>query len=666
MYDVNPLIACCQALAVRCDGAVEEDGAGFNAGDSAFGKRVARLPAAAWDNQMAYAVYRMLRKYSGQLSAYGCSYDALLAPPKPSESDETIRSQAASQARRAERAARQDAERRPATMTIVGNTVVVNFGVHNWDHFSAMLAGTKALADRRFDGTTKNWIVKIQADTVSGILDLIRRLPFEVAEDFEEGLVTALQTRVEREAAAVEASRAAASDFVVNGLNPGVEPRPFQRAGVQYAVQTQRCLIADDMGLGKTIQALATFAHLQAFPALVVCPASVKINWGREAQKWVAGASIEVLNGKPGTYAADITIVNYDNLTKHVDALRARGLKAIAFDEFHYVKNPKAQRSKACEELAAGVGIRLGLTGTPVLNRPAEIINLLAILDRLDAAGGPGKLIYHYAGGYRDGYGVQYPKNPDPARLEELNARLRATCMIRRTKDQVLTELPEKARADIWLQLDNRAAYDRVERRTASAKGGAAEHLTRIGELRKLAAEGKLAAIKEWVADFLATGEKLVLFAHHVATQDALAAEFPGCAVVRGADDASTRQANVDRFQNEADCRLIVCSLKAAREGITLTAARSVAFAELGWHPGEMLQAEDRVHRIGQRNAVTAYYLLAADSIDVEMNDLINTKAVGVKALANGNKLTEEEYAALEASAVEGVLAGLRARQMRS
>ncbi len=665
MYDVTPLIACCQALAARCDGAQEEDGQGYNGSDTNFGKRCARIPADMWDAQLAYAVHRMLRKYKGQLAAYGHDLDAIEAPAKPVDVAEAdARAQAAAQARKAERALRTQATRVAPTATIVGDTVVFNLGAGNWDIFAPMLAAIKALADRRFDGRTKTWAAGISASTVEPILDIIRAYPFEVADDFEETLVAGLQAKVAREAKTTAASRASTSEFTVAGL--GGTLRPFQRAGVEYAVAAKRCLIADDMGLGKTVQALATFQHENAFPALVICPASVKINWQREAQKWLPGKLVAVLNGKDVTAddlaGVDVVVANYDILRKHEGVLLEMPWQAVAFDEFHYAKNPKAQRSQICEAIVKKVPIRLGLTGTPVLNRPAELINLLAILDRLDAAGGPGKLIYHYAGGYRDGYGVRYPANPDPVRLEELNARLRATCLVRRTKDQVLTELPAKQRADVWLTIDNRAAYDRAERGAVKGLGDAAEHLTRIGTLRQLAAEGKLEAIKAWVTDFLESGEKLVIFAQHIATQQALIAAFPGCAAVLGEMDAQTRQDNVDAFQRDPAVKLIVCSLKAAREGITLTAASNVAFAELGWHPGEMLQAEDRCHRIGQTNAVTAWYLLAAGTIDEDMNDLIAAKRVAVTALANGNRMTEEDALALKAGTAAALAARLQAK----
>lgn len=660
MYDVTPIIACCQALAARCDGAQEEDAQGYNGSDTTFGKRCSRIPVELWDAQLAYAAHRMLRKYKGQLAAYGHDFDAIQVPAKPIEADEA---QGRAAARQADRQVRTAAAPRIApTATIQGEAVVFNLGVGNWDIFKPMLAAIKALADRRFDGVTKNWTSPITAATAEPILDIIRAYPFVVADDFEEVLVAGLTAKVASEAKATAASRASTSDFTVAGL--GGTLRPFQRAGVEYAVGAKRCLIADDMGLGKTVQALAVFQHENAFPALVICPASVKINWQREAQKWLPGKVVAVLNGKDVTVddlsRVDVVVANYDILRKHEAVLMDMPWQAVAFDEFHYAKNPKAQRSQICEAIVKDVPIRLGLTGTPVLNRPAELINLLAILDRLDAAGGPGKLIYHYAGGYRDGYGVRYPTNPDPVRLEELNARLRTTCLVRRTKDQVLTELPAKQRADVWLTIDNRAAYDRAERGAVKGLGDAAEHLTRIGTLRQLAAEGKLEAIKAWVTDFLESGEKLVIFAQHIATQQALIAAFPGCAAVLGEMDAQTRQDNVDAFQRDPTVKLIVCSLKAAREGITLTAASNVAFAELGWHPGEMLQAEDRCHRIGQTNAVTAWYLLAAGTIDEDMNELIQAKAVAVTALANGNRMTEEEALALKAGTAATVAARLQ------
>jgi SNF2 family DNA or RNA helicase len=349
--------------------------------------------------------------------------------------------------------------------------------------------------------------------------------------------------------------------------------------------------------------------------------------------------------------------------------LDRRDFKAIVLDEMHYVKNYKAKRTEAIKHLAKRRGIRLGLTGTPVLNRPQELISPLGILGRLDDMGGFWHFARHFCNAYKTSYGWDMS---GAAHLEELNQRLRATCFVRRRKSEVLTELPAKQRAIVPVDITNRKEYEAAEAdvisycagramkqeaflkslrgqppevqarmkrehyEDAAERAEQAEQLVRIEALKQVAAKGKAEAVQEWVESFLESGEKLVLFAHHRDFQRSLCALFPGCARLAGDDDSATRQANVDRFQTDPDCRLIVCSLVAGGVGITLTAASNVAFVEFGWNPAAHDQAEDRTHRIGQRDQVTAWYLAADRTIDTDILDLVEKKRAVVDAATDG------------------------------
>src|SRR5215210_6200917 len=177
-----------------------------------------------------------------------------------------------------------------------------------------------------------------------------------------------------------------ADDAELPELDLGGELHPFQRAGVQYALQRRRTFIADEQGLGKTIQALAAIEAADAFPTAVICPASVKLNWERETQTWLPQRRVEVVDGRNSSGwpaeadNADLVVLNYDILEPHLDKLLARGLRALVLDESHYVKNARAQRTKAALELANKLpedALRLALTGTPVLNRPEELVSQL-------------------------------------------------------------------------------------------------------------------------------------------------------------------------------------------------------------------------------------------------------------------------------------------------
>lgn len=422
------------------------------------------------------------------------------------------------------------------------------------------------------------------------------------------------------------------------------------------------CFIADEPGLGKTIQALVIIEASSAYPALVLCPASVKWNWSRETNKWLPGKRVIVLSGKGSSETLDqydVVICNYDVVRARQDQFNAVAWKAFIADESHYLKAPKAQRTKACQQIANRIPIRLALTGTPVMNRPKELLAQLTVLGRLEDMGGFWKFVNRYCGCYRDRFGL----NLDGAtHLDELAEQLRSICFIRRTKEQVLKELPPKQRSIIDVPIDNKTEYREAEqdlltwigdratqeadflesiidleadehrravaahRDSAEARAAKAEELVRIEALKQIAAKGKLAEAKAWIENFLESDQKLVVFAVHKDIQHSLTTNFPDAARILGSDKAVVRQENVDRFQNDPDCRLIVCSLQAGGVGITLTAASNVAFLEQGWTPSAMDQAEDRLHRIGQQDSVNAWYLLDMNTIDGQIWNLIEDK----------------------------------------
>jgi SWI/SNF-related matrix-associated actin-dependent regulator of chromatin subfamily A-like protein 1 len=192
------------------------------------------------------------------------------------------------------------------------------------------------------------------------------------------------------------------------------------------------------------------------------------------------------------------------------------------------------------------------------------------------------------------------------------------------------------AREVAALDEEERAAAIRARGREAEQRARRAQALVRITQLALIAARGKLDGAREWITSFLETGEKLVVFTRHREIGDALLAAFPDAACATGRLDADGRAAEVERFQTDDACRLIVCSLDAAGVGLTMTAASNVAFVELGWTPAAHDQAEDRVHRIGQEDAVTAWYLIAADTIDERIAAAIEHKRALVRAATDG------------------------------
>ncbi len=472
-----------------------------------------------------------------------------------------------------------------------------------------------------------------------------------------------------RGAGLVELSGAHDAELAVPGL--GGELKPFQRAGVAYLLARRRAFLADEQGLGKTIQALACVEAAQAYPAIVVCPASLKLNWLRELGRWLPRRQVEVLSGAGGGRApggADIVVVNYDVLAPRIEELCALAPRAVVLDESHYCKNPAAKRTQAAQRLAAAVaadGLVLALSGTPVTNRPAELVSQLRILGRLEEFGSGAR------------FGERFRGSDAHMRL---HWHLRSRCFVRRLKADVLPQLPAKTRAIVPVELDNEAEYRLAERDVIAwlqsqpldlsvldAKVAAAlraERLVRLGALKQLAALGKLKAALTWIHDFCSSGERLVVFARHRAVQRALLEHFPRALHILGEDSHGAREQALGDFQrpDRPGNQLIVCSLEVAGHGITLTRSSNVAFLELDWTPAKHDQAEDRCHRIGQDDAVTAYYLLAAGTVDETIANLLERKRAVIAAVTDGQE--HNDGGVLEALARE--LRGTPYRHLRA
>lgn len=455
-----------------------------------------------------------------------------------------------------------------------------------------------------------------------------------------------LRAEAAEAAAAIRASRATEAEPIAEvAAVLGGTLEPFQWAGVRYVLEARRAFLADEQGLGKTVEALAALEADDAFPAVVVCPASLKLNWQRETARWLPHRSVAVVEGRVAVPPrADVVILNYEIVAAQREALARRRPRALVLDESHYCKNPQAKRTRAARRLAESLppdALRLALTGTPVLNHAEELISQLRVLGRLEDFGSGARFKQQFRG---------------PLTEERLHWHLRRRCFVRRRKSEVLPQLPEKRQVVVPVALSNAREYklaeddviawlreqplDLSELNAKIAATLRAQRLAQLGTLQRLAARGKLAAALAWIHDFLESGEPLVLFARHVEVQQAVLERFPDALHLLGADSIDAREAAVRAFQDEQDAPpLIVCATRVAAQGITLTRASNVAFLELEWTPAMHDQAEDRCHRIGQRDAVTAWYLLAAGTIDETMARLIARKRGLVAAVTDGRRL---------------------------
>ena len=467
----------------------------------------------------------------------------------------------------------------------------------------------------------------------------------------------------------VDASRSVDAEITIASLKADL--LPYQRAGVSYASNARRTFIADEMGLGKTLQAIATIEYVHdSYPAVVVCPPSLILNWQAEYNRWLPDRRVAVVTNRKdfpdnGTY--DVVVVGYSNITKWERELSKH--RSYVFDESHYCKTVTAQRTKSAQKIAKSApkeGIVLCLTGTPVTNRPSEYASQLDILGRLKEFGGLWGFYRRYCNAYQDSFGQWNISGH--SHLDELNDKLRGVCYIRRTKDQVLSELPpvihspvvvegsaaamkeyKKAETDIIQYLVDRAKE--IARELGEPVGSAAviarikaesnEHLVRLSVLRRISARAKMPIVEEWVQQRIDDGKKVVIAAHHRDIVDELARKF-GNLRIQGGMSVEEVEEQKRKFQTlpVSEAPVIVLSIQAAKTGHTLTSAQDVLFVELPWTPADVDQTYSRCHRLGQKGSVVATYMLTDGTIDEEIYSLIERKRSVVNVATDGGIAT--------------------------
>jgi len=463
-------------------------------------------------------------------------------------------------------------------------------------------------------------------------------------------------------------------------------PRPerleymkFQEVGIVWGSKRTGSLIGDEMGLGKTIQGIGIINNLPWVKrVLVVCPKSVKRNWQRELHKWlVRDLTVGIVESSKKTIPdADILIVNYDILHRYTDFAEMEWDMVIA-DEIHRCKNPNAQRSKALYQLTATV--KVGLTGTPLLNRVSE---MFPIIHWLDPETWPNFFEFgmRYCAGKKDVKTVWDTRRQKwtqretwnfkgSSNLDELQTKLRSTIMIRRLRRDVMPDLPRKRRnivvldpgkaqglideeLDIYAKHGAEVEHLQAEKERLTGGDDGEAYLEVAAKLKKFGGVGfselsrvryelavaKAPLVAEYVADKLEDDEelKIVVMAHHKEVVDILCTSLAAYNPVKLTGDTSEkkRQEAVDAFQNDPKCQVFVGNLQAAGVGITLVASHYMVVAEQDYVPANVSQAEDRICRIGQGHAVTIDHLVFDGSLDVRMiGTLIKKQEIADQAL---------------------------------
>lgn len=444
-----------------------------------------------------------------------------------------------------------------------------------------------------------------------------------------------------------------------------IKALPYQKEGVWDIEDMEgRALLADDMGLGKTMQALWFIKRqrLPTQPAVVVCPAGVKYNWEAEARQ--LGLSAQVLEGQTPPRGVgfggkpQLWIINYDIIPYWVDWFKKMGVKALILDECQNIKNPKTNRTKAVKKLSTVVECVVGLSGTPLMNKPAELWPTLNVI-RPDLY--PSFMTYavEYCQPTRAPWGWEYK---GATNLDKLHVRLRRHVMIRRLKSEVQGQLPKKVRKIVPVGLRDPDQYELARtdfrkwlekhKKGKVVKATRAEALTQLGYLIRLAAKLKLRNVCNWINHYLEeTNEKLVVFAVHRKMIKALRRRTEcKSVVIDGSVTGRKRKQAIDQFVHDPDTRVVIGNIQAMGTGTNglQHAASTMAFAEMCWRPADLTQGEDRLHRIGQEDRTWIYFLVAYNTIEEKLCKIVQKKQTVLRAALDGGKSPENDLDILD------------------
>ena len=415
-------------------------------------------------------------------------------------------------------------------------------------------------------------------------------------------------------------------------------PRPYQCEGIAYMINHGNCINGDDCGLGKTMQTIMTLELMDAFPALVITPASVKYNWKKEWEKWNPTRTVGVVGRK--------IIINYDILgergldkptAKFKELLKKRWASCV-MDEIHFLKSEKALRTKMAKKIVKTVPHVWGLTGTLTQNKPADLIQPFTIIRRFeDIFGSTKEFKYRYCNAKMTVFGMDCSGFSN---LEELHELLRMGGYIRRNKRDVLDELPPMVEQTIDVPISNTREYRKAENnlleylekidinKVNSAVN--APHLVMIQTLKQLSIEGKLPFITTYIKEWLEAneGEQLLVFGVHRIPLQQLA-EYFKAPLIQGGVSADKKQQIVNEFSNGGH-RLLFANIQSAGTGTDglQDNCSNLVYIELPDKSTELEQANARLERMGQRNSINITYLLSPDTIDADIKEMVADKGM--------------------------------------
>jgi len=414
-------------------------------------------------------------------------------------------------------------------------------------------------------------------------------------------------------------------------------PLEHQKIAIEKLAGSKRFILADDMGLGKTTSTIIAALETGAKKILIICPASLKINWQREIENYT-DRTVFICEGKKFSLEHDFVIVNYDILKNFYDvknkpeSLLTKGnFDLVILDEAHMVSNPQAQRTKIINHFVKSINRAWLLTGTPMTSRPMNYYNLLNLIESPVAQNWMAYAIrycqgYQFTAGKRKVWNVTGASN-----LEELRDRT-SKQILRRLKEDVL-DLPDKIITPVYLRLQSKEYenlmgeyYDWYDKNPDESKSLTVQ-FSKLMKVRKVIANEKVKQTIEFAENILDQGKKVIIFTNFTDTLQSIYQHFGKQAVyLDGSCSNSVRQQAVDQFQNDEKVRVFVGNLKAAGVGLTLTSAEVVIMNDLSFVPAEHAQAEDRAYRYGQKSNVLVYYPIFDNTIEAAIYDILNAK----------------------------------------
>lgn len=579
----------------------------------------------SWSDSEAYQIYQILYRFRDQIKMLSGVDFSKIEQPKSSVYQNT---------------SKPTASHHVNSITYNGDCFVIQFAYRD-----SLVKEVKKISGRQYNPDHKHWTVPVTS--IDELKSFGESFGFHIGESAKT-IINGVESNLEQ-------------SYSAERIELGIELKKtlfdFQTVGADFAIRLHNVINGDDMGLGKTPQGIATAIGHNEWPILVVCPKSLRLNWRKEFHEWT-DKKVMVGDNRNMKYIkrfveedmCHVLVLNYDGLIKYfgkdikkttdgkllvkVDEQLSKIFKFMIVDEAHECRNPKTKKHKVVKKVGEHISKKLLLTGTPLVNKPEDLAALLDIIGQLDHFGGMYAFKQRYSGITKENFGG----GGTAQNLQELNIKLRSLCFIRRQKNQVLKELPDKIRSMKQVELSNRKEYDHAylnlldylvskgENQDRLDSAARAMILAQMQMLKKLSGLGKIEEFAEFAKSMIEQGEKLVVFVWHKELIQELRKHFLDLLEISGDVSDDEIEISKAKFQMEAEHGLIVLTYQRGYAGHTLTASSNWCALELPWNYAILTQAEDRIHRIGQLNTVYCHYFLGQDTIDERIFEIIESK----------------------------------------